>query len=349
MPPDDPRIEVPVPFPASGPVEAENNLQRLTDSTATDTNARWSPDGKRIAWISDRSGSFQVWVMASNGSEKQMVSREPGLHGWPQWSPDGKKLVFWGYNPQNGRSSVSVAVPGDQRIRTLVTSQEALDRPTWSPDGKLVAYAVQTEGNWYIWVADVEDSRRYRLTRDAQMETKPLWSPDGTVIAYKVAPDKEYNLTIENFVSLANGLDKPTYRIWDGVKSIQMNDWSPDGTSIVYTAEGVTAASGEDRVSYLAVVNEVSLTGSRTAGSPILLSAGHTLGDRGPVFSPNGKQIAFWSWDKNYRATLWVAESDGSSCKQLTHRGFDMTPQWHPDGRSLLFESSRGGSLTSGP
>jgi Tol biopolymer transport system component len=177
------------------------------------------------------------------------------------------------------------------------------------------------------------------------METNPLWHPGGDVIAYKVAPNKEYNLTIENFVSIKNGFDNPAYRIWDGIKSIQMNDWSPDGTRIAYTAECVTNASGKDRVSYLAVVNPVALTGSKTAGTPVILSAGVTLGDRGPVFSPAGDKVAFWAWDKHYRATLWVADSDGTDLKRLTDQGFDMYPQWCPDGKSILFESGSSGQV----
>jgi Tol biopolymer transport system component len=98
-------------------------------------------------------------------------------------------------------------------------------------------------------------------------------------------------------------------------------------------------------VSYVAVVEDVSMKGSRTSGTPVVLSGGRTLGDRGPVFSPDGTRVAFWSWDTAYRATLWVAGRDGSNLRQLTGAGHDMYPGWSPDGRALLFESSRGGSL----
>ncbi len=79
-------------------------------------------------------------------------------------------------------------------------------------------------------------------------------------------------------------------------------------------------------------------------GMPIVLSKGSTLGDRGPVFSPDGAKIAFWAWDTAYRATLWIADADGSHLKQLTATGYDMYPQWSPDGTRLLFESHRSGN-----
>jgi Tol biopolymer transport system component len=82
-----------------------------------------------------------------------------------------------------------------------------------------------------------------------------------------------------------------------------------------------------------------------TPGTPVNLSNRNTLGDRGPVFSPDGNRVAFWAWDKSYRATLWVADSDGSNLKQVTTQGFDMYPRWRPDGKALLFESGRSGNM----
>ncbi|MFP4033496.1 MAG: TolB family protein, partial [Desulfococcaceae bacterium] len=130
-----------------------------------------------------------------------------------------------------------------------------------------------------------------------------------------------------------------------GIKSIQMYDWSPDGTHISYTAEIVTNASGEDRVSYLAVVEDVYPDEEDPSGTPVVLSRNNTLGDRGPVFSPDSQRVAFWSWDKNYRATLWMANRDGTNITQLTQKGFDMYPRWRPDGTGLLFESNRAGNM----
>ncbi len=343
MPPRDPQVKVPVPLtPAVG---GGPRLTRLTDNSGIDIDAVWSPDGNWIAWVSDRSQGFQVWLMRKDGSQPRKLTSGPAIHGWPQWSPDGTRLVYWGHDVQSGRSVIKVVEIGNDRALTLVESQESLDRPVWRPDGRHIAYAGQTNGNWDIWVVAADGSRRYRLTHDAQMETNPLWSPDGSVIAFKAAPNKEYNLTVEHFVSVKDGFEAPTYRLWDGIKSIQMSDWSPDGRKIAYTAEMVTNASGEDRVSYLAVVNDVSMTGSKTAGRPVTLSGGATLGDRAPVFSPSGDRVCFWSWDRDYRASLWVAKTDGSDLKRLTSDGMDLVPRWSPDGKVILFESGRSGNM----
>lgn len=345
VPPEHPAVGMPVQLPEASSEEPGLTLIRLTEDEGSDVNGTWSPDGSRIAWETNRDGTFQIWVMNSDGSDPRPLTRGPAIHGWPQWSPDGQRLVYWGYDEAEGIHTISTAAADGGDVREIIESGEALDRPVWHPRGTHIAWGAQTDGNWDIWVADSDGAWVRRLTYDAQMESNPLWRPDGTHISYKVAPNKAYNLTIQNFLNVEGGFESPTVRQWDGVKSIQMNDWSPDGRKIAYTAEIVTNASGEDRVSYLAAVEDVSFTGARTSGTPVILSGHNTLGDRGPVFSPDGGRVAFWSWDKSYRATLWVAAADGSSLRQLTRQGPDMTPKWHPDGRRLLFESGRSGNM----
>jgi Tol biopolymer transport system component len=342
MDPADPQVQIPVPLPAN---TAGEGMVQLTSDPGIDTNGVWSPDGQRIAWSSDRSGEFQIWTMNNDGSDKRQITNGHAAHGWPQWSPDGTLLAYWGFDENSGLSTISICNADGTDVFVLVESQGKLDRPAWHPDGNYIAYAAQDQDNWDIWVAATDGSRFYRMTHDAQMETNPLWSPDGLSIAYKVAPNKAYNLTIENFINVENGFENPEYHIWDGIKSIQMNDWSPDGQYITYTAEAVTNASGEDRVSYLAVVEDVSLSGSKVSGTPLVLSRGMTLGDRGPRFSPDGSQIVFWAWDQAYRATLWLASTDGSNTRRLTTDGFDMYPAWHPEGQTILFESGRSGNF----
>ena len=330
----------PITLPSTTEAAAESGkLTKLTDDAGMDINGMWSPDGKYIAWVSNKSGNYQIWIMDSDGKNKRQVTQGPALHGWQEWSPDGTRLVYWEHNETTGKSAIRTSKTDGSDTVTIVESGESVDRPVWRPDGKYLAYAAQTGGNWDIWVTSSDGKVTYRLTSGVEMETNPKWSPDGTRLAYKEAPIGDYPLTREAFMTFPNGFSSPALQTWNGPQSIQMSDWSPDGRLITYTAETVSSSSGDEKVTYLALIGDIN------GGSTIILSGKKTLGDRGPVFSPDGKRIAFWAWDLNYRATLWLVNTDGSNLRQLTYAGFDMYPRWSPDGKKLLFESSRGGNM----
>lgn len=327
--------------------EEQAMLTQLTTSSSKDQGALWSPDGETIAYISDADGSSQIWLMAADGSNKrQLTSAEDTVSGWHDWNADGTRLAYWSYDSINDTHAIKTIDINGTNEQTLVESSDLLNRPDWGPNDAYIAYSAAYEGNWDLYLVKVDGSEEpIRLTSDPQMESNPLWSPDGESIAYKVAPHGEYNLTEQFFMTFENGYANPSVHLWDGPQSVQMNDWSPDGEQIVYTAEVISGASGEDRVTYVALISDVNLQGERAIAEPnLILSKGCTLGDRGPVFSPDGKKVAFWAWDTNYRATLWLYDQVEEELSQLTTSGNDMYPMWSPDGSKLLFESFRNGN-----
>jgi Tol biopolymer transport system component len=283
--------------------------------------------------------------MDPDGSNKERITEGPKT-AWARFRADGQRLTYWQYEEGSGTHRIVTSnIDGTDAI-VIDESLEPLDRPDFSPDGRYITYAALRDENWDIWIAAADGSAKYRVTSDPQMETNPLWKPQGLAIAFKVAPTTgKYNLTKQYFMTFEHGFGDPTVHVWDGVQSIQMYDWSPDGTMVAYTAETVNPASGEDRVSYAAVVEAITWeNGQPQNGLPVLLARHATLGDRSPVFSPDGTKVAFWAWDRNYRATLWIADVDGGGLKQLTAVGLDMAPQWSPDGSAIVFESTRAGN-----
>lgn len=335
----------------AGPVPAWKNSTTLTAGQGAQgarLGGQWSPDGSRIAYVSDESGSNQVWLMDADGGNKQQLTQDSAIHAWPQWQPQGQELVVWSYDEAAKSHAIKTINCQNGTEKTLLRSREHLDRPVWSPDGGWLAYAAVAGGNWDIWLMRANGSDRRQLTHDAQMETNPLWRPDGKALAYKVAPTGEYNLTAQYFMTFAGPeYSAPRIHPWNGPEAVQMNAWSPDGNSIVYTAEVVSNSSGKDRVSYVAMVSDISFPaadGPVHTSNTVQLSQGCTLGDRGPVFSPNGTSIAYWAWDKNYNASLWLYERATQTNRPLTETGWAMYPQWHPDGERLLFEQYQEGS-----
>lgn len=324
----------------------EAGLRQLTRHGARDLGAKWSPNGRLIAFVSDRSGTDQIWLIDPESGGIRQLTQGPAKHAWPEWSPDGRRLVYWAFDPATGQHRIeTIAVDGSKKTQ-LAALGGHLDRPAWRPDGRSIAFAAEVEGNWDLWLVRPDGSGLQRLTQDGAMETNPLWSPDGSTLAYKVAPSGAYNLTIQNFMTFEKGMANPTVHVWDGPQAVQMNDWSPDGSSVTYTAEVISDASGEDRVTYVNVLSGLSLRNGRAIADPsIILSQGQTLGDRGAVFAPGaGDRVAFWAWDRHHRATLWLYDQTGDRVRQLTTAGTDIYPQWSPDGRRLVFESGRSGN-----
>jgi TolB protein len=324
----------------------ENSLlKRLTDSPDADLYPRWSPDGTKIAWVSGAPGSSHIWIMNSDGSDKRQLTVADGMQGWPEWSPDGAKLLYWEYNETGKLYAIKTIKLDGKSIVTIAETTNILERPVWRQDGQYVAYAALSNDNWDLWVAKSDGSQSWRMTTSSAMETSPLWSPDGTKIAYKIAAGGNYSLTEEYFLSVENGFDAPTVYAWSGPQSIQMSGWSPDGKKIAYTAEAVSGTSGKDRVSYLVAVSDVSLSGTTALATSSTVMSSATLGDRGALFSPDGKKVVFWGWDQSHRALLWIYDLSSKSVRRLTTEGFDCNPRWSPDSKQIVFESNRNGNL----
>jgi Tol biopolymer transport system component len=92
---------------------ARGRAGQLLLSNASDIHPRWSPDGSRLAFSSNRTGRYEIWTVAADGSGARQVTDGPGEKTWPTWSPDGKRILFT--HTQSGRSGVSlVSIEGGE-------------------------------------------------------------------------------------------------------------------------------------------------------------------------------------------------------------------------------------------
>jgi Tol biopolymer transport system component len=208
--------------------------RRLTDTPGLDGFPSWSPDGQRMAFVSDRDdGNSEIYVMDSDGAHQRRLTKTPKDEAIPAWSPDEEKIaygtnVFFGDNP----TIWSMDDDGSGHGRLAEGSW-----PGWSPDGKRIVYA---SGDWNdprISVMNADGSEQRTL--DIRGASEPAWSPDGELIAYvaDVGPDKKTWDNEEIFVIDSDGLGRT--RLTD----IPGNDhwpptWSPDGTRIAFTSDG---------------------------------------------------------------------------------------------------------------
>jgi Tol biopolymer transport system component len=317
--------------------------RRQLTTLGNNHTGRFSPDGSSIAFVSDRSGSDQIWLMDNDGRNQRQLTSGPMKHSWPNWRHDSRQLVFIGHNPAENVYAVKSYSLDDKTETILVSGNRMMNRPTYHPADDLIAYSAQTGTNWDIWLTTIDGRQQQRLTTTPNMESNPLWSPDGKMLAYKVAPaDAKYSLTSQNFLTFANGYDKPTVHLWQGPESVQMSGWSPDGQKIGYTAETISGSLGKERVTYSALISDVTVAAEKATTSHTLFAAqGKTLGDRGPVFSPDGRFLAFWAWNRDYSAGLWLYDIVEKQTVPLPSAGLDMYPMWSPDSKTLLYEANQ--------
>lgn len=148
-------------------------VRTIISGNSGNAGPQFSPDGKRIAFMSNRTGPWQVWLSKADGSDPVQLSSTDSA-GTPRWSPDGRSVAFDA--PSDDGTSIYVArVDGNQRARPLV---EGLV-PSFSRDGKWIYYASERSGNWQVWKIPVRGGQQIQVTHEGGFAA--LESPDGYI------------------------------------------------------------------------------------------------------------------------------------------------------------------------
>jgi TolB protein len=151
--------------------------QRLTVGRFADNlSPSFSPDGRRIAFISTRAGPPQLYVMAADGTDQELLAPfdfgATGSSNAPDWSPDGASVVF--HREVSGSPQIFLVDVAGRRVRQLTSSGRNED-PTWAPDGRHVAFVSDRSGRRQIWIVDIETGRVRQLATPGAARL-PSWS-----------------------------------------------------------------------------------------------------------------------------------------------------------------------------
>lgn len=150
-------------------------------SPGRDRQPAFSPDGRQVAFASDRSGSFEIWAAHLDGGAPRQLTRlgEPAT-GWPSWSPDGLRIAFT--SNLHGHGDLFLTSTGGEVVERLTDDPTTDQAPTWSPDGRFLYYSSLREGKWQIRRLDLE-TRRSTLVL-ARGGPRCLLSSDGAWIYF---------------------------------------------------------------------------------------------------------------------------------------------------------------------
>nr|MBA2520600.1 S9 family peptidase [Chloroflexia bacterium] len=202
------------------------NRRQLTHNGKLNTGARWSPDGRQIAFVSDRVSKKQqgIFIMPADGGEARELLRSHQAISGLAWSPNGGTIAYTApYDPDNSDGTPPAA---DDAPRVRVTRR--------------IDYKQDTRGDGYlgderlqVYLVDVATGESRRLSEEPLDHDAPAWSPDGSRIATRIARNNGMHLQLI-LIDVATGAVEPVGETQGVVGSWA---WSPTGDRIVLTAE----------------------------------------------------------------------------------------------------------------
>jgi Tol biopolymer transport system component len=349
-------------------------MRRLTELPGLETQPDISPDGRQLVYTSAAAGNLDLYVMRVGGGRAiNVTANSPANDEQAAFSPDGEQLVF--RSSRDGGGLFLMGATGES-VRRL--TDEGYD-PTWSPDGKSIAYS--TEGVFDpdsrnsdagLWIVDVATGRKHeRLAGDA---VQPAWSPDGRFLAYWSNTGGVRDLWT---VGASGG---EPIAVTSDLATDWSPEWSPDGRWLHFSSDraggmnlfrvpidaATGAAAGDPEALTTSVGNlgwaRLSADGRRMVAAVYEQSAVLDLYQVAPGADPPLQPLGTLRprslrWCRLSPDAEWllcstigspedlvVLRSDGSELRRLTDDIFkDRNADWSPDGEQILFQSTRSG------
>jgi TolB protein len=195
----------------------------------------WSPDGAQLVFARHGEDAIFLYLLdTATGQEQRLTDRK-----YPEYdavfSPDGKHLLLAIDNatPNQGDIDVHQLTLADKKLTPIAVTEGNLSHeewPSWSPDGKRIAFTSTRDGNPELYVADADGKNRVRLTSDPAIDAHPCWSPDGRTIVF--ATNRWGDLEL----ALIEADGSRLRRFTEGPGLDDYPAYSPDGTRIAFTS-----------------------------------------------------------------------------------------------------------------
>ncbi|WP_110514903.1 LpqB family beta-propeller domain-containing protein [Herpetosiphon llansteffanensis] len=210
--------------------------QGYVGTPSNDYNASVSPDGSKLAFVSDRSGKPQIFVSYTNGASQTQVTLDDCVNETPSWSADGRYL-YWAANcgtsakynvyraelnwladqPTNDYPYLSLELRNKVNLTNSTTSDNGF--PRVSPDGTKIVFTSNRDGNSEVYLMNADGSNQTRLTNSSAEDSAPSWKLDGSKIAFDSNRDGNWNIYVMNTdgtgqAQLTNNSADDRWNVW---------------------------------------------------------------------------------------------------------------------------------------
>jgi Tol biopolymer transport system component len=317
-------------------VDGANRINLTNSDSFDNQQPAYSPDGKHIAFRSDRDGGG-IFIMGATGESVRRVIAG-GYH--PAWSPDGTEIVYdtdVSEYPENHQGHSQIwRVRIDGSASRMLHGGEAM-YPRWSPHGKRIVYWSEEGGRRNIWTMPAggltsAPGTAIPVTNDQFTNWNPVWFPDGRWIYFSSNRGGTMNLW-------RVPVDETTGKLLGALEPVTTP--AENSAQVAFSADGALLA-------YRAVADSQNLqqipfdpSAGKIAGKPLWITQGLQQAIF-PDASPDGTWIAFTSAGK--QEDIAVVRLDGSEMRKLTDDVYkDRCPRWSPDGKEIAFYSNRTG------
>jgi TolB protein len=204
------------------------NARLMMESSEPIMSPAWSPDARRLAYVSFENGSSQVYVQELRSGARRRVSARKGVNSAPVWSPDGKRLAL-ALSRGDGNLDIYTLVLSNQTLKRLTTWPSIETEPNWSIDGKEIYFTSDRSGAPQVYRVDAKGGSPTRLTYEGKYNARPRISPDGKRLAVVHNDRGNYRIAVVD-------VERAYTQVLSDGQQDESPSFAPNGEVIIYAS-----------------------------------------------------------------------------------------------------------------